>query len=69
MCKVLFQDVRGTAINITGKTNHCPYYEAKYPACSLMTVASSIFGGGQSNWLVQEGCKVQTDAKTQVEIM
>lgn len=32
-CKVLFQGVGGAAINITGKTNHCPYPKAKYTAC------------------------------------
>lgn len=69
MCKVLLQGARRTAINITGQTNHCPYYKAKYIACEMMTAASSIFGGGQNNWLVQQGYKVQTDAKTRREIM
>lgn len=69
MGKVLFQGARGTATNLTGQTNHCPYYKAKYKACEMMTVASSIFGGGQNNWLVQQGYKVQTDAKARREIM
>lgn len=32
MCKLLFQGAKGTAINTIGKTNHCPYYKAKYIA-------------------------------------
>lgn len=69
MGKVLFQGPRGRATNVTGQTNHCPYYKAKCKAREMMTVASSIFGGGQNNWLVQRGYKAQTDAKARREIM
>lgn len=69
MCKVLFQGARTTAINKTGQINLCPYYKAKYITHEMMTVASSIFGGGQNNWLVQQGYKVQANAKTRREVM